>query len=124
MEPSKVLELNAFVPAKDFSLAKQFYQDLGFDLLWGNEDIAQFRVASCTFLLQRFHVEGHASNFMMALSVEDADAWWQHVQRIGLAEKYPGLMIKRPAMQPWGLRVMYLSDPSGVLWHIQDRKKT
>ena len=21
-------------------------------------------------------------------------------------------------MQPWGLRVLYLSDPAGVLWHI------
>lgn len=123
MEPSKVLELNAFIPAKDFALAKRFYQDLGFELLWGHEDIAQFRVASCTFLLQKFYVEQHAANFMMALLVEDAEAWWQHVQRIGLAAKYPGIRIQRPAMQPWGLRVMYLSDPSGVLWHIQDRKK-
>jgi len=26
-------------------------------------------------------------------------------------------------MQPWGIRVLYLSDPSGVLWHITDARK-
>jgi len=27
-------------------------------------------------------------------------------------------------LQPWGLRVLCLSDPSGVLWHIADDRKT
>jgi uncharacterized glyoxalase superfamily protein PhnB len=30
-------------------------------------------------------------------------------------------MAKAPKLQPWGLRVLYLSDPTGVLWHIADR---
>ena len=25
-------------------------------------------------------------------------------------------------MQPWGLRVAYLFDPAGVLWHIAERR--
>ena len=32
MEPSRVLELNAFVPAKDFDGSKKFYLDIGFEL--------------------------------------------------------------------------------------------
>jgi hypothetical protein len=32
-------------------------------------------------------------------------------------------MAKAPALQPWGIRVLYLADPSGVLWHIADRPK-
>lgn len=123
MDPSKVVELSAFVPARDLALSKQFYTELGFTCLWGNDDIAQFKVGAFTFLLQRFHVRDHAANFMMALLVEDADAWWKHIERIGLAERYPGIMLQPPTMQPWGLRVLYLSDPNGVLWHIQDRKK-
>ena len=123
MDPNSVLELNAFVPARDLALSKQFYTDLGFACLWGNNDIAQFKIGSFTFLLQKFHVKEHAENFMMALMVEDADTWWEHIKCIGLAEKYPGLMLKPPTMQPWGLRVLYLADPTGVLWHIQDRKK-
>lgn len=123
MEPSRAVELNAFVPAKDFALSKRFYADLGFTLVWSSDDIAQFRIGGFTFLLQKFHVQEHAANFMMALLVEDADAWWEHIGRVGLAEKYPGRMLAPPTMQPWGLRVLYLADPTGVLWHIQDKKK-
>jgi len=123
IDPSPVLELNAFVPAKELGLSKQFYSDLGFTLRWSNEDIAQFQIGAFTFFLQKFFVQQHAGNFMMSLMVEDADAWWQQIQRIGLSEKYPGITLKPPALQPWGLRVLYLSDPTGVLWHIADRKK-
>jgi len=123
MDPSPVLELNAFVPSKDFELSKQFYADLGFKIMWSNSDIAQVGIGTFTFLLQKFYVKEQAENFMMALMVEDADAWWEHFQSIGLREKYPQIILKPPAMQPWGLRVLYISDPTGVLWHIQDRKK-
>ena len=122
MEPSPVLELNAFVPAKDFSLSKQFYLDIGFELAFSNDEIASFKIASFSFLLQRFHVQQHAEHFMMSLLVEDADRWWEHFERIELRAKYPQITLKPPAMQPWGVRVLYLSDPTGVLWHIADRK--
>ena len=124
MNPNVVLELNAFVPAKDFALSKQFYQDLGFDLVWSNNDIASFKIASFSFLLQKFYVKEHSENFMMSLTVEDADSWWEHFEQIGLREKYPHIMLKPPTMQPWGIRVLYVSDPTGVLWHIADRKNT
>lgn len=123
MESSPVLELNAFVPAKDFALSKQFYFDLGFTLVWGNDDIAQFRIGSFTFFLQKFYVQQHAQNFMMGLAVEDADAWWEHIETFDLKNKYDLYMVKPPTMQPWGIRVLYISDPTGVLWHIQDNKK-
>ena len=122
MDPSPVLELNAFVPAKDFNVSKQFYSEIGFELAWGNDEIAKFQIGSFSFLLQDFHVQQHAENFMMSLVVEDADPWWEHFEGIGVREKYPRIMLKPPAMQPWGIRVLYLSDPTGVLWHIADRK--
>jgi hypothetical protein len=25
-------------------------------------------------------------------------------------------------MQPWGLKIVYLVDPSGILWHIAQRR--
>jgi uncharacterized glyoxalase superfamily protein PhnB len=122
MDPSPVLDLRAFVPAQDFTLAKQFYADLGFTLTHGNDQIAELQIGSFRFLLQPFYVEQHAGNFMMSLMVEDADLWWEKFQRIGLRERYPDILMKPPALQPWGLRVLYLSDPTGVLWHIADRK--
>ena len=122
MEASRVLELNAFVPSKDFDLSKQFYLDVGFELAFAGTDIARLTMGSFRFLLQKFHVQQHSENFMMGLMVEDADLWWEHFKRIGLKEKYPIIMLKPPTMQPWGIRVLYMSDPTGVLWHISDRK--
>jgi uncharacterized glyoxalase superfamily protein PhnB len=122
MPPSPLLEINAFVPAKDMELSKQFYLDIGFALDFSHADIAKFRIDSFSFLLQKFYVQQHAENFMMSLMVTDADLWWEHFERIGLRDKYPGIMLKPPAMQPWGLRVLYVSDPTGVLWHIADEK--
>ena len=34
------IELKPYVPARDFELSKQFYQDLGFELCWSNDDMA------------------------------------------------------------------------------------
>lgn len=124
MLPSPVLDIKAFVPARDLELSKRFYTDLGFTIRWGNDEIAELELGSFHFLLQKFYVAQHAGNFMMSLSVEDADAWWQYIQSKKFAEKYPGIMCKPPQMQPWGLRVLYLSDPSGVLWHISDNRKS
>ena len=116
-DPSPVLDLKAFVPARDDELSKRFYRG-------SSEQIAELQIGAFRFLLQPFYVKEHAGNFMMSLLVEDADAWWRHIERVGLQEKYPGIMARPPALQPWGLRVLYLSDPTGVLWHITDRRTT
>jgi uncharacterized glyoxalase superfamily protein PhnB len=118
---SNVLDLKAFVPAKDFALSRRFYLDLGFKENWSNSEAAEFEIDGYRFLLQNFFVKEHAENFMMSLMVESADAWWEHIKTKDLAQKYQLSMAKPPVLQPWGLRVLYLSDPSGVLWHIADR---
>jgi uncharacterized glyoxalase superfamily protein PhnB len=123
MLPSTVNDLRAFVPAKDAEVSKRFYTDLGFTINFSNEQISELQIGTYRFLLQTFYVAEHAGNFMMSLVVEDADAWWEHIVRQEIAKKYPGIMCQPPAMQPWGLRVLYLSDPSGVLWHITDKRK-
>jgi len=124
MVPSPVLDIKAFVPAKDLNVSKAFYTDLGFTINWSNDEIAELQMGSFRFLLQKFYVAEHAGNFMMSLNVENADAWWEHIQRNDFMRKYPGIMAKPPEMQPWGVRVLYLSDPTGVLWHIPESPKS
>jgi hypothetical protein len=124
MIPGPVTDLKTFVPAKDLELSKKFYTDLGFGINWSNGEIAELQIGSFRFLLQRFYVAEHAGNFMMSLQVENADAWWEYIQRQEFERKYPGIMCKPPQMQPWGIRVLYLSDPTGVLWHITDMRKS
>lgn len=123
MLPSAVTDIKAFVPARDPSLSRQFYVDLGFTVNWASPEIAELQLGSFRFLLQTFYVAEHAGNFMMTLNVDDVDAWWEYIQQKEFATKYAGIMCKAPAMQPWGLRVLYLSDPTGVLWHIAESRK-
>jgi uncharacterized glyoxalase superfamily protein PhnB len=124
MTPNNIIDLKAFVPAKDFALSKRFYLDLGFKENWGYDQAAELQLGGFRFLLQNFYVKAHAENFMMHLMVEDADVWWAHIKATGLIEKYEPYMAKPPELQPWGLRVLYLTDPTGVLWHIADRPQS
>ena len=55
--------------------------------------------------------------------VDDLDGWWAHIVELSLAEEFGVQPPKAPAMQPWGLRTAYLYDPSGVLWHIAQRRE-
>ena len=123
MLPSRIIDMKTFVPARDMALSRAFYTDLGFTINWSNDDIAELQIGSFRFLLQKFYVAEHAGNFMMSLTVENADVWWEHIQQKEFTKKYPGIMCKAPEIQPWGLRVLYLSDPTGVLWHIAESPK-
>lgn len=111
------VEIKAFVPARDFGLSKQFYQELGFELAWSDDHLAYLRHGQSSFLLQNFYHKEHADNFMMHLLVEDVDAWWRQVQAKDIASKYT-VKIEPPEDRPWGMRDFILVDPSGVLWRI------
>ncbi len=111
------IEAKAYVPARDFELSKQFYQDLSFDLAWSSDTLAYFCHGDSSFLLQNFYIKEHADNFMMHLLVEDVEAWWRQVQAKGIASKY-GTFVEPPEDRDWGLRDFVIVDPSGVLWRI------
>jgi predicted enzyme related to lactoylglutathione lyase len=110
-----------FLPAKDFDLAKHFYEALGFTKVLDGE-VAIFRVGTGGFILQRFYEQAFAENMMMQLMVDDLDAGWAHIESLDLAQHFGISMLRAPAMQPWGLRVAYIADPTGVLWHVAQRR--
>jgi len=107
-----------FVPAKDLDLAKRFYLKLGFEIVL-DSDVAVFRVGTGRFILSAFET---AENFMMQLMVDDLDAWWAHIKTLDLETEFGVRPPTAPAMQPWGLRIAHLVDPSGVLWHVAQRR--
>ena len=112
-----------FVPSKDFETATQFYKDLGFHCLADDEDVRTFRLGQFGFLLQDFYVEDWANNFMMNLHVDDTEKWYKHIQETKVTERYSGTRVSAPKLEEWGMIVMHLVDPTGVLWHItQDPK--
>ena len=120
MADMTIVEIKAFVPARDFALSKRFYQDLGFEVAWSSDDLAYVRHGTSSFLLQNFYNKEQADNFMMHLLVEDVDAWWDHIQAHGIIATYAeyGVRAEPPDDRPWGLRDFPLTDPTGVLWRI------
>ncbi len=113
--------IRPFLPAKDFELSKRFYEALGFEKLL-DADVVIFRVGRGEFLLQSYYQKDWAENFMMQLMVDDLDAWWSHIQSLDLPARFGVAPPKAPALQPWGLRIAYVTDPSGVLWHVAQRR--
>jgi hypothetical protein len=76
-----VRELKPFIPSgPDFAKAKAFFQDLGFELKWEVDGLAQLSLGGATFLLQDFHNQEMQDNLMMFVSVDDLDEWWRHLQ--------------------------------------------
>lgn len=118
---SAILDLKTFVPARNFALSREFYREIGFHENFANTEVAEFECGSFRFLLQNYYVQEFASSFMMQLLVADAATWWSRLMSLDLPQRYPGIMLRAPAMQPWGLKILYLSDPSGVLWHIAEK---
>jgi len=119
--PSGTEAARAFVPAKDFAVSKAFYEALGFPKLLDG-DVAIFGVGAGAFILQNFYVEQHAGNFVMQLTVDDVDAWWAHIQSLDLVQRFGVRTPRPPALQPWGLKVAFVFDPAGVLWHVAERR--
>jgi catechol 2,3-dioxygenase-like lactoylglutathione lyase family enzyme len=111
------VELKAYVPARDFELSKTFYQAMGFTLAWASGELAYFHCGRSGFLLQNFHVQEHADNFMMHMLVENVDHWHERITALDIADRF-GVSVGKPEDRAWAMRDFVLFDPSGVLWRI------
>jgi hypothetical protein len=118
--PSGTELARPFVPTKDFELSRDFYEVLGFEKLVDG-DVAIFGAGSGGFILQRYYQKDWAENFMMQLVVDDLDAWWMHIEGLDLPGRFGVKPPKAPQVQPHGLRVGFVFDPCGVLWHVAQR---
>ena len=120
--PSGTEVMRPFVPARDFALSKRFYETFGFEKLLDG-DVAIFAVGATSFILQNYFQKEWAESFMMQMMVDDLDVWWRHIEELDLAASFGVAQPKPPALQPWGLRVAFVFDPSGVLWHVAQRRE-
>ncbi len=118
--PSGTERARAFLPTKDFEVSKAFYVAVGFTLVLEG-DVAIFATGESEIILTRFYQKDYAENFMMQILVDDLDAWWARISSLNLPERFSVPAPKEPSMQPWGLRVSYVVDPCGVLWHFAER---
>ncbi len=109
------------MPSRDFGVSKAFYVSLGFTMVLESHDVAIFATGESEFLLTPFYQKDYAENFMMQILVDDLDAWWARISLLDLPKHFGVSAPREPAVQPWGLRIAYIVDPSGVLWHFAER---
>jgi catechol 2,3-dioxygenase-like lactoylglutathione lyase family enzyme len=115
-----VLALRPFVPAKDFEQSIAFYQALGFVQTLKDDSIAILKLESFSFILQKPYIRESAESFMLQLLVRNVDEWWHRVDADDLVARFGVRPPGPPAMQPWGMKVGFLFDPAGVLWHVAE----
>ncbi|PJZ75877.1 VOC family protein [Leptospira neocaledonica] len=113
----KVVEIKTFLPAKNFEISKQFYEEIGFTKRSDSDGVAYFCVDNSSFLLQDFYNQELAENLMMHLLVEDVRAWYKNLKSKNIEEKFQ-VKLTEPEERPWRMIDFVLIDPSGVLWRI------
>jgi catechol 2,3-dioxygenase-like lactoylglutathione lyase family enzyme len=115
-----IVALRPFVPGRDFELSKRFYSDLGFAVAPLGDKLAAVGIGAFGFLLQDYFVQEWADNFMMHMLVSNLDQWWERITALDLVGRYGVRAPRPPKLEPWGLRVAYVFDPSGILWHFAE----
>jgi hypothetical protein len=108
-------------PATDLALSRRFYEALGFATLL-DSGVVIMGMGATSFILTHPHDLDWVRHCMMQLMVDDLDAWWGKIEALDLPARFGVSAPRPPAMQPWGLRVAYVADPAGILWHIAERR--
>ena len=116
----QIMALRPFIPAQDFDRSRRFYQALGFVQTLESESIVVLKLGSFSFILQKFYVKEFAETCMVQLLVRDVGAWWQGVDPDRLTGEFGVKAPVAPAIQSWGMKVGFIFDPSGVLWHVAE----
>ncbi len=112
------MKINHFLPfihAKDFSESRNFYFDLGFEIVWEDEDLVRFRSDNAEFFLQNYYVKEHAENFMIHLNIDDFKSTYNKFKTV--VEKYKSTKIYEPKQEFYGLAFKMLG-PSGEILDI------
>ena len=109
-----------FLPAKEFETSLRFYEAIGFQAYKLGDALAELSLGAHAFLLQGRYVKAWAENTVMHVLVSDVHAWWQHLNSLDLTNQFGISPPAPPRVEPWGLTVVYVSDPTGVLWHFAE----
>lgn len=112
------MHINHFLPfvhAKDFNQSKEFYSDLGFEIVWEDEDLVRFRSGYFEFFLQKDYVKEFAENLMIHLNVNNFSETFKLAEKI--VKKTTNCKITQPKLEDYGL-AFKLVGPSGECWDI------
>jgi hypothetical protein len=90
-----VIAMRPIVPAEDFEISRRFYSELGFEPKPLTDRLVEMQLGAFSFILQAYHIEQWADNFVMHLRVSDVKLWWDHINALDLASRY-GIKAQEP----------------------------
>jgi len=113
----KVQSIRPFIGSENFDQSRSFYKELGFKEYAISENLCYFKISDDKgFYLQDYYVEQWINNSMIFIHVENAEYYYQELEKLELDLKYVNVKLSTIKNYDWG-RECFLHDPSGVLWH-------
>jgi hypothetical protein len=119
----KALSIRPFIGAKDYDISREFYKDLGFEEVNLGHEMSLFRLNNLGFYLQRAYVRDWVDNTMIFMEVDDTERYYREILALDLPKKYKGVRLSPIRVLDWG-KECFLHDPSGILWHFGEFKKS
>lgn len=116
MSSLEIADVRVFAPANDMEVSKAFYIALGWELRFDGGNLVLLENADHRFYLSSQFPESYAKKFRFHVTVENAQAWFDHVCAVvEKDERFSDVRVKPPEQQDYGALVTYVHDPSGVL---------
>ncbi|PWA04644.1 VOC family protein [Flavobacterium psychrotolerans] len=112
----KVKSIRPFIGAKDYTVSRHFYLDLGFQEAILSSNMSYFSTDGFGFYLQEAYVKDWIDNTMVFMEVEDVNQFWNELLDLNLTSKYENVKLMPPRVLDWGSEC-FVIDPSGILWH-------
>jgi hypothetical protein len=118
----KAVSIRPFIGAKNFEIARKFYQDLGFQEVVLGSNFSYFHTESIGFYLQNAYIKDWIDNSMIFMEVDDVNRFYNELLALNLPSKYDGVRLVPIKIYDWG-KECFLHDPSGILWHFGEFSK-
>jgi len=112
----QIKSIRPFVGAKNFTVSREFYKDLGFEENILQPNLSVFKKENFAFYLQDYYTKEWIDNTMIFVEVENTDDFWKELSSLNLQEKYADVKLVPVRIMDWG-KECFLHDPSGILWH-------
>lgn len=108
--------IRPFIGAKDFTVSRSFYRDLGFEENIITTDMSYFKTGTFGFYLQDAYVKDWIDNSTVFMEVDDVAGVWNELVALDLPTKYENVKLVPIRNLDWG-RECFVHDPCGILWH-------
>lgn len=116
--------IRTFIGAKNYKECRAFYKALGFSEIELGPTMCLIKVNDqLAFYLQDAYEKKWIENSMIFLEVDDVEVCEQDLKDRRLPETFAGVRLTDIKNLDWG-RELFMHDPSGVLWHFGEFKKS